>query len=174
MIGEGATERHAGRRYRIRDEIARSWLRRPGPLPDGTGFVSGAALLVDRRSFESIGGFDEGFFMFFEDIDLCLRANAAGISTHIDPRWRVLHAGGHSTNSRFSSALEWSYESACRFHAQRGSSINRYRAYVIADSIARAAVRSLSGSWPLGRAHLRLARRASTDLVTRRTAPRDE
>lgn len=169
MIGDGATERHAGRRYRIRDEIARSWLRRPGPLPDGTGFVSGAALLIDRRSFEAIGGFDDGFFMFYEDIDLCLRANAAGISTHIDPDWLVLHAGGHSTGSRFTAALQWSYESACRFHAKQGSNINGYRAYVIVDSLARALVRTLLGRRSLGRAHLRMARRAGTDLVKRST-----
>ena len=165
MIGDGSAARHAGRRYWIRDEIARSWLRRPGPLPDGDGFVSGAALLIDRRSFESVGGFDEGFFLFYEDIDLCLRANAAGINTHLDPGWRVLHAGGHSTRSRFASALEWSYVSACRFHARQESNITGYRIYVIADAIARAGFRIVSGNWPLGRAHLGLARRAIADLA---------
>ena len=165
MLGAGETARQSGRSYRVRDEILRSWLRRPGRRPDGRGFVSGAALLIDRHSFGSVGGFDESYFMFYEDIDLCLRANAAGISTHLDPGWRVLHAGAHSTRSRFGSALEWSYVSACRFHARRGSSVTGYRIYVITDAMARAGFRIVLGNWPLGRAYLGLARRAIADFA---------
>ena len=35
-------------------------------------------MLIERAAFERLGGFDPGFFMFYEDIDLCLRANEAG------------------------------------------------------------------------------------------------
>ncbi len=101
MVDSGDPSRHYGVRYRIRDEIARSWLRRVAPRPNGSGFVSGAALLIARADFDRIGGFDEEYFLFYEDIDLCLRANAAGIGTFVDERFTVRHSGAHSTSAAF-------------------------------------------------------------------------
>ena len=101
MDGSCQPERHSGVTYRITDEIKRSWFRRNGPRPNGRGFVSGAAMLIDRDSFERVGGFDERYFMFYEDIDLCLRANELGIETRIDPGWQVRHEGAHSTSATF-------------------------------------------------------------------------
>ena len=131
------TMRHTGRSYGTLDEVRRSWIRRPGERPNGRGFVSGAALLVDRSSFDGIGGFDEGYFMFYEDIDLCLRANDAGIRTIVRDEWIVRHEGGHSTRSKFGDSLLWSYDSACRFHRSRGDNLLAYRTYVVIDSAAR-------------------------------------
>lgn len=152
-------EQHYGRSYRIRDEIALSWFRRRPPRPDGRGYVSGAALLIEREEFERIGGFDEQFFMYFEDIDLCLRANEAGLRTSIEGRWTMRHARGHSTDSRFAQALAWSYESALRFHAKWGSPVGVYRAYKVVDSLVRATTHVVRRT---GRAHAysSLARRA--------------
>ena len=167
MLGEGESAPQSGRSYRVRDEILRSWLRRPGRRPNGRGFVSGAALLIERRSFESVGGFDEGYFMFYEDIDLCLRANDAGVRTYLADDWHVCHEGAHSTRQRFAESLRWSYESACRFHASRGSSLLGYRIYVIADSLIRG-VRSMILLLPQARsAYVRLARRAIRDVGRR-------
>ncbi len=168
MVGNGATERHSGRSYRIRDEIARSWLRRSGKRPDGRGFVSGAALLIDRVSFERVGGFDPSYFMFYEDIDLCLRANDLGVGTQLEGDWIVRHQGAHSTRSRLGEAVMWSYESACRFHQARDSSLVTYRAYVVLDSLLRAAVRASRRDCAGCRGYLRLSRRAALDLVGRR------
>ena len=107
-MGEsGHPGRHYGVRFGVAEEVRRSWLRRRGPRPTGRGFVSGAALLVERTAFERVGGFDEGFFLFYEDIDLCLRANAAGIATEVDGRWRVRHAGAHSTRACSRRPLQW-------------------------------------------------------------------
>jgi N-acetylglucosaminyl-diphospho-decaprenol L-rhamnosyltransferase len=168
MLGSGAPGAHAGVRYRVRDEVARSWLRRTGPLPDGRGFVSGAALLVDRASFELAGGFDERYFLFYEDIDLCLRANERGVATRIDERWTVRHAGAHSTRSRFGDSLQWSYESAIRFHAEHGGRLTGYRAYVVIDAMLRSSLRLLRRDVEGGRAYRRLARRAAGELLRSR------
>jgi GT2 family glycosyltransferase len=129
--------------------------------------VSGAALLVDRASFERVGGFDEGYFLFYEDIDLCLRANAAGVTTVIDPRWQVRHAGAHSTRPRFGASLQWSYESACRFHGSRGSSLAAYRSYVVADAALRALRAAVIRDRDGRGAYVGLLRRAAADLVRR-------
>lgn len=161
---------HSGVSYRVRDEIARSWFRRRGRRPDGLGFVSGAALLIDADSFTRLGGFDERYFMFYEDIDLCLRANDAGISTLIAPNWVVRHARAHSTRARFAESLVWSYESGCRFHSSRNAPVGAYRAYVAFDALGRAMLHGLRLDRRRSRAYLALTRRAVSDLVGRRPA----
>ena len=165
MVDSGPPGEHYGRTYRIRDEIARSWLRRQPLPPEGSGYVSGAALLIERACFESLGGFDPAFFMFYEDIDLCLRANAAGYPTIIEPNWSVRHARRHSTDQRFGEALTWSYESATRFHTKQGSPVHGYHAYVAADSTLRAVRCILRHEARYARAYWRLARRAGRNAV---------
>lgn len=58
---------------------------RTEPPPLGESFAAcGAAMLIRREAFEAVGGFDENYFCFFEDVDLCFRMRLA--------RWRVLQA----------------------------------------------------------------------------------
>jgi GT2 family glycosyltransferase len=165
MVDSGPPGEHYGRSYRVRDEIARSWLRRRPPLPNGEGYVSGAAMVIERATFQQLGGFDHDFFMFYEDIDLCLRANRAGYHTVVEPRWRVRHTRGHSTTKRFGEAINWSYESAVRFHRKHGSPIAAYRMYVAADSALRVlrcvAVRDRARATD----YRHLAKRAIRDVV---------
>jgi N-acetylglucosaminyl-diphospho-decaprenol L-rhamnosyltransferase len=60
-----------------------------GPTP--VDWVSGCAMLIRRSMVDAIGAFDEGFFFFLEDIDLCWRASRAG--------WQVVyHPGAHITH----------------------------------------------------------------------------
>ena len=59
-------------------------------------FVSGCAMLVDRGQFERLGGFDEHFFMYFEDVDLCKRLHDANLTIHRCSRAAVTHLGGRS------------------------------------------------------------------------------
>ncbi len=53
--------------------------------------VTACAMLVSRRAAEQLGGFDETFFTYLEDADLCLRARALGLRVAFAPRARVLH-----------------------------------------------------------------------------------
>ena len=168
MVDSGDPSRHYGVSYRVRDEIARSWLRRGGPPPNGTGFVSGAALLIANADFERVGRFDEGYFLFYEDIDLCLRANEAGVGTHVDERFTVRHSGAHSTSGQFGMSLLWSYESAVRFHRAQGSPVAGYRCYVVADSIARAAIHLVRRRAGVARSYFELASRAARELFLAR------
>jgi hypothetical protein len=68
-----------------------------------TDCLSGSCLLVRRRAFESVGGFDEDYFLFGEDIDLCWKLRRAGNEIWFVPAARVIHAKGAST--RFAPAL---------------------------------------------------------------------
>lgn len=69
-------------------------LWRPRTVP----WVSGSSLMVHRRDFESVGGFDERYFLYFEDIDFCLRIGAIGRKVVYDPRVTVLHERGASSS----------------------------------------------------------------------------
>lgn len=55
--------------------------------------VSGSAMLVRREVFERVGYFFDDFFFGFEDLDLCLRARAAGLASVVQPAAVVRHAG---------------------------------------------------------------------------------
>jgi GT2 family glycosyltransferase len=164
----GSIQQHSGVSYRISDELRRSWLRSYGPPPTGAGFVSGAALLVRRADHQRIGGFDEGFFLFYEDIDYCLRANRAGIETHLVDGWAITHHGAHSTSPRFGQSLIWSYESGCRFHGKQQESLALYRAYVMADASLRWTFHALRRDSIRRKGYASLAARAARDLVPRR------
>jgi GT2 family glycosyltransferase len=61
------------------------------------GFIIGAAMLVRASAYESIGGFDEDFFLYFEEADFCFRLRAAGWKIGWVSDASVLHLGGSST-----------------------------------------------------------------------------
>jgi GT2 family glycosyltransferase len=60
----------------------------------GPTWFSAACVLVRAEVFRAVGGFDESFFMYFEDVDLCIRLEAAGWRLAQEPRAVVCHAGG--------------------------------------------------------------------------------
>ncbi len=66
------------------------------PVFTETDWVSGAALLITRESFKKLGGFDEEFFLYFEDVDLAKRAKKKGLSVWRSPVITVGHKGGAS------------------------------------------------------------------------------
>lgn len=63
------------------------------------GWLSGACVLVRRSAFDGIGGFDDEFFMYFEDVDLGYRLGRAGWRNVFVPNATVQHEGGHSTRN---------------------------------------------------------------------------
>ena len=62
--------------------------------------VSGAAMLLPRAAFEAVDGFDEGYFLHCEDIDLCRRVRDAGLRVVCANAVRILHAKGTSSRTR--------------------------------------------------------------------------
>jgi GT2 family glycosyltransferase len=64
------------------------------PAPVHT--ISGACFYASRADFETLGGFDEGFFLHVEDIDFCWRARQMGGTVLFDPGARVVHLGSTS------------------------------------------------------------------------------
>lgn len=76
------------------DEIERDV--RAYEQPGSPEWASGACLLLRRSAVEEIGGLDDGFFMYCEDIDLCRRLRDAGYDIRFAPGAVVTHEGGAS------------------------------------------------------------------------------
>jgi N-acetylglucosaminyl-diphospho-decaprenol L-rhamnosyltransferase len=70
---------------------------RLAPSERPVGWLSGSCLLVRRAAFDAVGGFDERYFMYMEDVDLGDRFGRAGYLNVYVPAAEVLHDKGHST-----------------------------------------------------------------------------
>jgi N-acetylglucosaminyl-diphospho-decaprenol L-rhamnosyltransferase len=96
--------------------------RESGARPDGTAdWVSGSFFVVRREAFERLGGFDEGYFMFAEDMDLCWRARGAGYAVGTAPSAVVTHVEGVSRRSAPKRMLVAHHVSAMRFASRTTS-----------------------------------------------------
>ncbi len=76
------------------------WKKDKLPLkPFLIDWVSGAAMAVRKSVFEKVGGFDEKFFMYFEDQDLCFRIKLLGYPIYFLPDAKIIHLGGKAWKS---------------------------------------------------------------------------
>ncbi len=106
------------RRYRMLD-----WDHsRPAPTVD---WVSGACMLVRRSAFEAVGGFDEGYFMYVEDVDLCWRFGRAGWRIGYEPAGRVVHALGASSRLMPYRMIAAHHRSLLRFASKTSTGARR-------------------------------------------------
>ncbi|HJX38738.1 MAG TPA: glycosyltransferase family 2 protein [Anaerolineae bacterium] len=80
---------------RLNGRYPREWYERGDPFP--IDHPLGAALMVKRTVIDDVGLLDEGFFMYCEEIDWCLRIKQAGWQILCDPQAEVVHHVGQST-----------------------------------------------------------------------------
>ncbi len=86
-------------------------------------FVLGAALMVRGAAIQQVGGLDDEFFLYCEEMDWCLRLTAAGWPIYAVPTAHVVHYEGQSSRQVRWSAFEWLWRSRFRFYAKHH---NRY------------------------------------------------
>jgi GT2 family glycosyltransferase len=98
-------------RRRSRRHCRRHW-QATAPLPSHA--LSGSLLAVTRAAWERIGGFDEGFRLYFEETDWLLRLRRAGLPARFVPAAEAVHLYGRSAAVE-PRAAEWFEESARRF-----------------------------------------------------------
>jgi N-acetylglucosaminyl-diphospho-decaprenol L-rhamnosyltransferase len=94
-------------------------------VPSAVDWVSGAFFMARRRAFGELGGFDESYFMYVEDLDLCWRAHRAGWTVAYVPGATVTHAQGVSTARRPYRMLLAHHRSALHFASRRTESWRR-------------------------------------------------
>jgi N-acetylglucosaminyl-diphospho-decaprenol L-rhamnosyltransferase len=81
--------------------------------------VMGAFLLIRRELFESLGGFDERFFLYYEDVDLCVGAREAGWSVVYHAGAQALHVGQATTSAVKDRRLFYHASSRVEYSAKR-------------------------------------------------------
>jgi GT2 family glycosyltransferase len=102
LVGRALGLRHLKRIGFVRwlasqTRIGNDHLGRPAPAPLEVEWLAATALLVRRSAFEGVGGFDERFFLYAEDDDLCRRFRSEGWRlVHLPVDWAT-HAGGASS-----------------------------------------------------------------------------
>ena len=118
--------------------------RRMGELPERVDWVPGASMMVKRRVVEELGGLDEKYFLYFEELDFCLKASRAGWQTWYVPQSRVMHVAGQSTGvterGRTGPLPAYWFRSRSRFFAK-----NHGLPYAIATDVAAVAAYGLGG-----------------------------
>jgi hypothetical protein len=77
--------------------------------PGSLDFLTGAALCLPRAAWERVGRFDERLFLYYEDVDWCLRARAAGFVLRVETGATGRHAAGRSTGG--GKGETWAYYS---------------------------------------------------------------
>ena len=94
---------------------------RPSALPAGSAgaevdWVAGSCMLVRRAAFEQVGGFDERYFLYWEDADLCRRLRGAGWTIRIRADAQVVHIGALSSRTAKALAIGAFHRSAYLYY----------------------------------------------------------
>jgi hypothetical protein len=120
-------------------------------------WVSGAAICIRRQTWEQVGPFDEGFFMYAEDLDWCLRAQQAGWQIHYLPEAVIVHRIGRASDQRPLAMVVAFHRSMARFyHKHYAKGWPWPVRWVPAAGIwARAGLVLAATLWALGRGRLR-------------------
>lgn len=79
-----------------KNKLALNYIQKKYIKKEAAGWVTGAALFITKKLFMELDGFDESFFMYFEDKDLCRRANDSGKKTIYFPETSLIHLRGAS------------------------------------------------------------------------------
>ncbi|MCS6827383.1 MAG: glycosyltransferase family 2 protein, partial [Caldilinea sp.] len=99
--------------------LLRPWYPSHGPEedkgPQRVDYAEGACMLVRREALAEVGGLDEGYFMYAEEVDWCKRMRAAGWEVWYAPAAKVVHLGGASSVNRKTSREADLYRSRVRY-----------------------------------------------------------
>ena len=93
--------------------------------PVDVDWLSGACFMTRRDVFERLGGFDEAFFLYWEDADYCRRVAGAGLRRLYVPTVSVRHVGGRSAEYALARAIRAFHRSAFRMYWKHASLVGR-------------------------------------------------
>jgi N-acetylglucosaminyl-diphospho-decaprenol L-rhamnosyltransferase len=98
------------RRLKIRDNSLYS----PVSRDFAVDWAAGMFLMFTRHSFRLVGGFDESYYLYFEDIDICKRMNNLGFKILYVPNIKIIHNARHSSRKSFQYFI-WHLHSAFKY-----------------------------------------------------------
>jgi N-acetylglucosaminyl-diphospho-decaprenol L-rhamnosyltransferase len=126
-----------GRSTWLTSRFPRNWFSRrnlvglDSAVPVDVDWVSGACFMTRRDVFDRMGGFDDGFFLYWEDADYCRRVANAGLRRMYVPTASVRHVGGRSAEYSLARAIRAFHRSAFRMYWKHASLLGRLPAPAI-------------------------------------------
>lgn len=84
--------------------------------PTKIEWAAGSFLLFKVECYQLLKGFNENYFMYFEDADVCTRANKKGLNVYYFPNIKALHYASHQNRKLFSKHFIWYWCSSLRYH----------------------------------------------------------
>lgn len=167
----------------------------PRLSPSLEGFyVPGCALLIRRELFDRLHGFDEGMFMFVEDVDLCWRAQILGYGVRLVPGAECRHVGGGTAQMGQENGSYYTSELRIRLREQNtmrmmlidldGPALLRYLFLLLPVTAGEAVIAAALRKGPIARAYFEafgnvlrdltgIVRRRKAVQATRRRAQKD-
>jgi GT2 family glycosyltransferase len=106
-------------------------LARESDRPCTVDWLAGSCVMTRRALFERLGGFDEGFFLYWEDADYCRRALALGFTCAYLPHVTVSHVGGRWAAHDPALAIRAFHASAYRMFAKHTNIVGRMASPVV-------------------------------------------
>lgn len=88
-------------------------------------WAAGSFLLFSAKCFRILKGFDEKFFMYFEDADICTRANKNGFNIWYFPDIKAIHYASHQNRKIFSKHFVWYWMSSFRYQIKNQINKNK-------------------------------------------------
>jgi N-acetylglucosaminyl-diphospho-decaprenol L-rhamnosyltransferase len=118
--------------------------------PQVVDYVEGACLLVRREAYQEVGGLDEGYFMYAEEVDWCYTMVKHGWQVWYQPEAKVIHLGGASSTGRRTHREADLYRSRVRFfrkhYGSRSAQLLKLQIYTltVVKNIVHGTLRRLS------------------------------
>ena len=127
----GVSTAVAGRSTWLSERFPNNWLTRRNLVGReateavGVDWLAGSCLMLRRELFDQLGGFDEAFFLYWEDVDFARRARTLGYGCTYLPTVTVRHTGGRSAAMVPRAAIRAFHRSAYHFYAKHCGPIGR-------------------------------------------------
>ena len=156
-----------GRSTWLTDRFPKNWFSRRNLVGRDAAsaidvdWLSGACFMTRHDAFDRVGGFDESFFMYWEDADYCRRLAMAGLRRTYVPTVSIRHLGGASAELDLPRAIRAFHKSAFRLYWKYASLIGRLFAPIVGPGLW------LRGEWRIRQA-LRRRRLSGADRVARK------
>lgn len=162
-----------GHLRRLTGTVAQSRSPQDAARARDVGFLPGAVLVVRPEAWHAVGGFDTSFFLYHEDVDLCLRLLRAGWSLRFAPGLAAVHSLGGATGSADASPFYLEHLTATRLRPHPSRLYRAYLALLHTGWVTCRALRYLftrpfadgAGGRRRARALLRGHRRALADVL---------
>ena len=106
-----------------------------------------SCFLISREAYEQVGGMDERFPLYFNDVDWCLRCRDAGLGIWYEPKAVVIHGGGGTTKKARKAVVWESHRALLRLYAKHYRKKTPFPLYALLTALVTLGAWARTGRW---------------------------